>query len=182
MNALQQGDQQAFKMLFDTWYNPLCNFAYSFRGDKPEAEELVQNAFVNFWEKRNDIHIESSLKSYLYRSVRNACLNALKHDKVKRQHRQYAMEHTATSAEDVKQVMIADELTDRINQAMSKLPEQCGLVFKLSRMHDLKYAEIAAELDISIKTVENHMGKALRIMREELKEFLTIAILILTSH
>lgn len=168
-------------MIFRNWYNPLCNFAASFLSDRDEAEELVQNSFVNFWEKRSEIIIETSLKSYLYRSIRNACFNALKHEKVKREHARYAAATTPVGFDSVKSNIISAELTDRIDAAMQKLPQQCQLVFRLSRHQDLKYSEIATELGISIKTVENHMGKALRIMREELKDYLIILIMILTS-
>ncbi|MFM9986032.1 MAG: RNA polymerase sigma-70 factor [Flavobacteriales bacterium] len=179
MNALRANDQNAFEMIFRTWYSPLCNFANSFLKDKDESEEIVQNAFVAFWEKRSQIQIDTSLKSYLYRSIRNACLNAIKHEKVKRAHADHALSNSAFAEES--DSTLSGELENRIEKAIATLPEQCRLVFKMSRIEELKYAEIAEQLGISIKTVENHMGKALRIMREELKDYLILLLFFMTG-
>lgn len=179
MQALRANDQNAFEMIFRTWYSPLCNFAYSFLKDKDESEEIVQNAFVAFWEKRAQIQIDTSLKSYLYWSIRNACLNAIKHEKVKRAHADHTL--SAGQAFESAENTLSNELEERIEKAMMSLPEQCRLVFKMSRVEELKYAEIADQLGISIKTVENHMGKALRIMREELKDYLILVLFFMTG-
>ena len=179
MSALRANDQNAFEMIFRTWYSPLCNFANSFLKDKDESEEIVQNAFVAFWEKRSQIQIDTSLKSYLYRSIRNACLNAIKHEKVKRAHADHALSNYALAEES--DSALTGELENRIEKAMAALPEQCQLVFRMSRIEELKYAEIAEQLGISIKTVENHMGKALRIMREELKDYLILLLFFMTG-
>lgn len=177
--AIQTGDQNAFEMIFKLWYKPLCNYVNSFLQDKMESEEVVQNALVLFWEKRSQLNIESSLKSYLFRSVRNASLNVLKHRKVIRNHEKFTLRNSTDSDHHTGQKIISGELEKRIVSAMQKLPEQCGLVFRMSRMEDKKYAEIADELGISVKTVENHMGKALRIMRDELKDYLVVITILL---
>lgn len=85
-SEIKQGNQQAFEKFFKMFYAPLCGFALGFLGDRDEAEELVQDTFVKLWEKRDEISIETSLKSYLYSSVRNACFNYLKHLKVRQAH------------------------------------------------------------------------------------------------
>lgn len=183
VQGLQLGDRNSFEMMFRTWYNPLCNFAYGFLGSREEAEETVQNVFIHFWEKRTEISIETSLKSYLYRSVRNSCMNVLKHEKVKREHAKYAINQNGATAESAAGRLMSDELEMRIGEALAKLPEQCRLVFKMSRFEELKYSEIAEKLEISIKTVENQMGKALRIMREQLQDYLPlIAILAYSGY
>jgi RNA polymerase sigma-70 factor, ECF subfamily len=158
----RDGQPNAFEMIFNHYYRPLCAYAYSFLHDRDHAEEVVQSAFITLWEKRESIAIDTSFQSYLYRMIRNACLNVIKHEKVKQQH-----------------TVLAQELETKIHQAMRTLPEQCRLVFQLSRFEELKYHEIAAQLNISVKTVENHMGKALRMMREQLKEYLPLMALIL---
>ncbi len=183
VQGLQQGDRSSFETMFRTWYNPLCNFAYGFLGSREEAEESVQGVFIHFWEKRKDIQIDTSLKSYLYRSVRNSCMNILKHEKVKREHAKYALSQNGNLAESAAGNLMSSELELRIGEALAKLPEQCRLVFKMSRFEELKYAEIAERLGISIKTVENQMGKALRIMREQLQDYLPlIAILAYSGY
>jgi RNA polymerase sigma-70 factor (ECF subfamily) len=113
--------------------------------------------------------------------VRNACLNVIKHEKIKQK---YAGEELALAEpgyESVAHTVTSNELETRIRNAIEKLPEQCRLVFKLSRFEELKYTEIADQLNISVKTVENHMGKALKIMREQLKDYLPFIIMLMDA-
>lgn len=174
LETLQLGNESAFEMIFRTYYQPLCRYAYSFLQNKEEAEEVVQASFITVWEKRNNIAIETSLKSYLYRMVRNSCLNVIKHEKVKQQHVAHELAVSEVSYESVSQKVLGAELEIKITEAMRTLPEQCRLVFQLSRFEELKYQEIADQLQISVKTVENHMGKALKLMREQLKDYLPL--------
>jgi RNA polymerase sigma-70 factor, ECF subfamily len=180
-NELKEGDINAFEMFFRTYYQPLCNYAYSFIRDRDEAEEIVQSAFLSMWEKRDTLDIKTSLKSYLYTVVRNTSLNVIKHEKIKQKHVGEALANEERSHENVTQKILSSELEERIQHAIESLPEQCRLVFKLSRFEELKYSEIAEQLKISIKTVENQMGKALKIMREQLKDYLPVLILLLMN-
>jgi RNA polymerase sigma-70 factor (ECF subfamily) len=179
--SLKAGNITAFEMLFRTYYQPLCNYAYTFVADRDEAEEIVQTAFLNVWEKRESLGIHTAVKPYLYAMVRNACLNVIKHEKIRQQHAAVELAMAERSVEAVSRTIVASELESRIYHAMDKLPEHCRMVFKLSRFEELKYAEIAAQLNISIKTVENQMGKALRIMRQELKEYLPLFIVLMNG-
>lgn len=179
--ALKEGDETAFEMIFKTYYEPLCNYAFTFILDRDEAEEIVQATFLNVWEKRGTIAIETSLKAYLYRAIRNSCLNVIKHTNIKRKHAAETVFVSDKSHEAVSQSVISSELDQKIGDALMVLPEQCRLVFRMSRFEDLKYAEIAEQLNISIKTVENQIGKALKIMREELKEYLPILIILMNG-
>jgi len=181
MTKLQAGDISAFEMLFKTYYQPLCNYAYSFVQDRDEAEEIVQATFLSVWEKRDNLAIHTGVKPYLYAMVRNASLNVLKHDKIKQQHAAMELAVAERSVESVARTVMASELENRIFKALDKLPEQCRLVFKLSRFEELKYAEIAEQLNISVKTVENQMGKALRIMREQLKDYLPLLLVLMNG-
>ena len=177
LETIQSGNESAFEMIFKAYYQPLCRYAYSFLEDKEDAEEVVQSAFITVWEKRKSIDIQTSLKSYLYRMVRNGCLNVIKHEKVKQQHVAHELAVTEVSYDAVSQKVYATELETKITESMKALPEQCRLVFQLSRFEELKYQEIADQLQISVKTVENHMGKALKIMREQLKEYLPLLLI-----
>jgi len=179
--TLQAGDITAFEMIFKTYYQSLCNYAYSFVHDRDEAEEIVQSTFLSIWEKRDNISIHTGVKPYLYAMVRNASLNVLKHEKIKQQHATVELAVAERSSESVSRTVMASELEDRIQKALTKLPEQCRLVFKLSRFEELKYAEIAEQLNISVKTVENQMGKALKIMREQLKDYLPLLIVFMNG-
>lgn len=180
LNTLRGGDITAFEMIFKTYYQPLCNYAYSFVQDRDEAEEIVQSTFLSVWEKRQDLAIHTGVKPYLYAMVRNAALNVIKHEKIKQQHAAVELAVAEKSAESVTRTVMASELEERIFKALNKLPEQCRLVFKLSRYEELKYAEIADQLNISVKTVENQMGKALKIMREQLKDYLPLLIVLMS--
>jgi RNA polymerase sigma-70 factor (ECF subfamily) len=180
-NELKEGDVTAFEMFFKTYYQPLCNYAYTFIQDRDEAEEIVQSAFLSVWEKKDSLDIKTSLKSYLYTMVRNTSLNVIKHEKIKQKYVGEALAIDERSHEGVAQAVLSSELEERIHLAMEVLPEQCRLVFKLSRFEELKYAEIAAQLQISVKTVENHMGKALKIMREQLKDYLPVVLIVLLN-
>lgn len=174
--ALQKGDRAVYEMVFREHYRPLCAFARTFLTDPDEAEEVVQNVFVALWEKRHAIEVEASLRSYLFRSVRNASLNRIKHDKVRLEHRAQTL-YTANT-ESVFNHMDMQELEARLAAALNKLPEQCRRVFELSRFQEMRYSEIAEHLEISPKTVENHMGKALKILREELHDYLPLILLL----
>ncbi|MBL7861231.1 MAG: RNA polymerase sigma-70 factor [Cyclobacteriaceae bacterium] len=174
LDRLCEGDASAFEMIFKTYYQPLCRYAYSFLQDKEEAEEVVQASLITVWEKRQALSIETSLKSYLYRMVRNSCLNVIKHERVKQQHAAHELYVKEVAYESVAHKIQAAELETKIMQALKVLPEQCRLVFQLSRFEELKYQEIADQLQISVKTVENHMGKALKLMREQLKDYLPL--------
>jgi RNA polymerase sigma-70 factor (ECF subfamily) len=177
--TLKAGDITAFEMLFRTYYQPLCNYAFTFVQDHDEAEEIVQSTFLQVWEKRDVLEIRTGVKPYLYAMVRNASLNVIKHEKVKQQHMAVEIAMGERSVESVSRTVMASELEARIYNAMEALPEQCRLVFKLSRFEELKYSEIAEQLNISIKTVENHMGKALRIMREQLKDYIPLLLVLM---
>ena len=181
LTTLKAGDLTAFEMLFRTYYQPLCNYAFTFVQDRDEAEEIVQSTFLSIWEKRENLSIHTGVKPYLYAMVRNACLNVLKHEKIRQRHMEMEMAVAERSVEAVARTVMASELETRIYQAMDHLPEQCRLIFKLSRFEELKYAEIAEQLNISIKTVENQMGKALRIMREQLKDYLPLFVILMNG-
>ncbi len=170
--AIRRGDEQAFEKTFRQYYPRLCNYAGSLLKDEEEAEEVVQTVFVNIWEKREDLEITLSLKSYLYRAVHNHCLNRFKHASVREVHREHTLYFSSESYESVTEVIHANELEERIEKAVSNLPEQCQKAFRMSRFEELKYQEIADQLGISIKTVENQIGKALKILRLELADYL----------
>ncbi len=166
------GDERIFEEVFRSYYPVLCRYAKSILIEQEPAEEAVQQTFVAIWEKRDRITFHVSLKAYLYRAVHNRCLNQIEKQKIRHEYsigQQQEPELTAMAADGPHR---QKELQELIRQAIDRLPEQCARIFRLSRFEEMKYAEIAAQLNISVKTVENQMGKALRIMREELKEYL----------
>jgi RNA polymerase sigma-70 factor (ECF subfamily) len=129
----------------------------------------VQQTMITIWEKRISFNVTVSLRSYLYRSVHNTALNKIRNQKVRLAYAGEQMHSALVSSPDA---LAGKELGKQIHAAINQLPEQCRMVFQLSRFSELKYAEIADHLGISVKTVENHMGKALKLLRLHLKDFL----------
>ncbi|MGV3596214.1 MAG: RNA polymerase sigma-70 factor [Bacteroidota bacterium] len=168
-------DIKAFEMLFNQYYKPLVNYSFTFLKDPGEAEDVVQQVYINVWQKRDELDIHTSLRAFLYKSVHNACLNRIKQMAVRESYAADSM-RTAT-VEHTADVVVAKELKQKIDDAIDQLPEQCGKIFKMSRYGNLKYQQIADTLGISVKTVENQMGKALKILRTELKEYMPLLIL-----
>lgn len=167
---LKNGDELAFKALFGKYYSPMCLFARQFLNDFELAEETVQDIFVRIWEKRAALSIETSVKHYFFRSVRNQCLNRIQHEKIKLRYARQVSE-TAQQETDPEHYFIEIDLLRRIEKSIDSLPPKRREIFRLSREQGMKYKEIAETLNISVKTVEAQMGLALKFLREELKDF-----------
>jgi RNA polymerase sigma-70 factor (ECF subfamily) len=167
---LKTGDERAFQVLFRKYYSPMCRFARQILNDSELAEETVQDVFVKIWEKRETLNIETSIKHYFFRSVRNHCLNQIQHEKIKKQ---YAGKILQSSHQDIDpgQYFLEVDLIRRIEKSIDSLPPKRQEIFRLSRGQGLKYTEIAGKLNISVKTVEAQMGLALKHLRTELKDF-----------
>lgn len=172
-------NDRAFEQLFKEQFKALHAYSYSMLRDEDAAEEIVQNMFMKLWEKRELLTIQTSVKAYLYRCVHNDSLNVIKHEKTKINYQNSAMYVMQDKFEKATEKLELKELEERISQALNDLPQQCRTIFQMSRFEELKYKEIADKLGLSIKTVENQMGKALKIMRLKLVDFLPIILLFL---
>ncbi|MBK9148311.1 MAG: RNA polymerase sigma-70 factor [Flavobacteriales bacterium] len=164
-------DRTAFEALFRLHYRALCAFASGYLKDADKAEDLVQDLFFRLWLDREKVQVTTSVKAYLYASVRNRCLNAMKSGAKLRA----LNEDVDDRLEELERT--EDEHTERIARvqaAIESLPEERRKVFKLSRYEGLKYHEIAARMGISVKTVENQMGSALKTLRSELKDLVPL--------
>lgn len=167
---INKGNKQSFEQLFKTYYAPLLLFARSYITDEDDCEEIVQGFFLKLWEDRRKININTSVKSYLFSSVRNRCLNHIKHQKIKQVYQQQVMNAPADENQ-ASNYFIEPDLMEKINKSIDSLPPRRREIFILSREHGLKYREIADQLGISIKTVETQMGQALKDLREQLKDY-----------
>jgi len=168
-SAIKKGDKESFELLFKTYYKSLCFYALKFLDDYDNAEEVVQDVFINVWEKRNRILAPSSVRNYLFGAVRNRSLNMLKHKKVVDQHKMDNLKIQLEQADD--DFLHEVDLMNKINAQIDALPPRRREIFILSREYGLKYREIADKLNISVKTVETQMGGALKTLRENLKEY-----------
>jgi RNA polymerase sigma-70 factor, ECF subfamily len=169
---LQISTRSDFEVLFKTHYSSLCSYANSFLRDIDASEEVVQEVMFRIWTNRESLVIDTSMKSYLFRAVRNGCMNVMKHLKVREEYKSWRENAGDESQRSKEDDLIASELEMKIREAIDRLPMERRKVFIMSRYDGLTYSQIAEKLGISVKTVENQMGKALKSLREELREYL----------
>jgi len=166
---------QSFEVLFRQYYQMLCSYAFKFVNDADMAEEIVQDLFYKLWEKRNEIQIFSSVKSYLFSAVHNRCLKYIEHRNVENRYKDYFLLHESEIDSEPQNASEVHELQEIVDHTLDSLSERCSSIFRLNRFEGLKYHEIAQKLSISVKTVEANMGKALKMLRKNLKNYVEIA-------
>ena len=159
-----------FEQLFRELFKPLSHFALKYVGDWDEAKGLVHEVFIAVWEKFETLPADTQYQSYLYTAVRNRCLNYIRDKKIHLSFEQVPENQLM----EVQPTLETSELEREIEMAIQSLPEKCRMVFELSRREGLKYAQIAEKMEISVKTVEAQMSKALGIMKKHLSEFLSL--------
>ena len=172
-------DESSFEQLFRVYYPRLCAFAGTLLDDRSEAEEVVQTMFCRLWEQRTSLEVTSSVQAYLFRAVRNASLNQIKKTQIRDAYKVMNLDNLNQNPDFQPDRITESALSQRIEKAIADLPEQCRLVFKLSRFEEMKYKDIAEHLNISIKTVENQMGKALKRLRLDLVDFLCFVVVLI---
>lgn len=175
---IKQGDIKSFELLFNTYCSNMLQYATTMLKDADDAEDIVQQVFVQLWAKRETIVVETSIKSYLYRAVHNSCLNKIKQQTVRNSYAADYQHVGHSSVASVSQLLENKELASQIQHAMDELPEQCKRIFAMSRFEQLKYQQIADELGMNVKAVEHQMGKALKHLRNKLKHLMPIVVLL----
>lgn len=167
IRRIQKGDDKAFEKLFFTYYKRLCGFAVGITNSPELAKDCVQEVFLKIWRNRKNWTINHSLSVYLFRAVRNQALNRVeKRDTQESYTRQYYEEDFHKEG---KRQQLSDskhKLVEKIWTVADQLPQRRKMVFELHRKRGLSYKEIAKVMDITRKTVENHMGRALQDIRE----------------
>jgi RNA polymerase sigma-70 factor, ECF subfamily len=181
LHQLKIGDEKAYRYVFDKHYGLLCSIAAEFLKDDFLAETIVGDIILYLWEKRETITIQTSLRSYLVRAVRNKCINYL--------HLQYVIKETPLPANDELfnldgsflvsdnyplAILLEKELELKIEDAICSLPDECRTVFQMSRFENLSYDEIASKLGISTNTVKYHVKSALSKLRTDLSSYITM--------
>lgn len=178
---IRNGDRVAYEQLFKQHYTALVRFARDIVRDTDTAEDLVQEVFVKIWERKESIYITTSLKAYLYMAVKNHCLNKLRVEQKHAFMDESLADDLRFSSNSTDEESNTIKLEQHIKSALDKLPPRCALIFKLSRFEHKTYKEIAEVLELSVKTVENQMGKALQMMRTNLSHYLTLIAFIILS-
>jgi RNA polymerase sigma-70 factor (ECF subfamily) len=171
LERLKAGDQAALKVLYTQHFTALSRVASNLTGETLHAKDAVQNTFIQFWNKRESLQIEVAIYPYLRRMVIHEAL-AMKRKTDRRTALWHKKSNVKTFHTDVEDLLNERETQLAIRTAIDALPERCSEIFKLSRYSEMTYAEIAEALEISVKTVENQMGKALKVLRETLNEYL----------
>lgn len=177
---IKNSDRKAYEQLFKMYYTPLVSFARNIIRDTDAAEDLVQEVFVKIWERKHTIDIKTSVKAYLYMAVKNHCLNKLKAEQRNAFLNDEMADDARVATNNTEEYANTIELSKHIDNALSLLPPKCAAIFKMSRFEDKTYKEIAESLELSVKTVENQMGKALSILRGALSPYLSQMYLWLT--
>lgn len=181
LEEFRKENLEAFELFFRTNQPQLVSFANRFLDDWETARDIVQEIFLHLWENKEKLDITVSLRSYLYSAVKNQCVNTIKHKVVEQkysssvaaQFKEMEINYYQATEESF-QKMSATELANKIEQSISTLPEQCRLTFELSRNKGMKSADIAKKMDVSVRTVETQIYRALKVLKESLKDYLSI--------
>lgn len=180
--SLRKGEKKAYEDIYNEFFGVLYHLCLQYLHDEKIAEEIVQDTFLKLWEIRESLNDQINIRNFLYTITKNNCLNYLRNQKIALKHQEnmkyLEMQFNYEALEKLGNYIQFQELRNKIDDAISKLPAEVTQTFKLSRFEELSYKEIATQQSISIKTVEAHISKALRILRVELKDYLPLIYLI----
>ena len=173
VSQIRNGDQEAFKRLFYSYFEMLASVGGRMCGDTEMGKEVAQRILIRIWEQRATLNIQTDVRAYLKRMVINEAL-AIGRTRSRRLELSKGFKPELIEEASAHANLETEELQQAVHKAVEDLPDKCREVFKLSRFEELSYKEIGDTLDISVKTVENHVGRALRQLRESLRQYLTI--------
>jgi len=182
VEKLKKSDKSAFSVIFTNYYADLVRFSFRFTKNPDVSEELVQDVFVKLWENRSKLFIQSSIKSYLLKSVQNRSLDWLRHKNIKQKYASSVLGNTVLSDNETENFVLHSELESNLEKALSNIPVQYAEVFRMSRFEFLNHSEIAEKLEVSVRTVEVRISKALLCLRDELKDYLVLWFLLILQN
>lgn len=159
--------EQAIERIFREYYTDVCRAVLRIIPDPGIAEDIAQDVFYDLWRKRDRLDVKTSVGAYLRRAARNKSLNYIRDQKIKPEGEE-KLPHREEQQPDANRKLEIKDLQSSIDRAVNDLPERCRQIFSLSRFEDMSYQEIADQLGISVKTVENQISKALRLLRDAL--------------
>ncbi|MFT6336382.1 MAG: RNA polymerase sigma-70 factor (ECF subfamily) [Saprospiraceae bacterium] len=163
---MEKLDKNRFKEVFKKYYNPLCNFASTIVNDHKMAQDVVQDVFTKLWDKRDNLSIDSNEKSYLFQAVKNRSLEVLRKQKNDQRVSIADYNDLYVDGSEIDEQARKYMLKEFLYKSIRQLPTKCQKIFVMNKVNGLTYNEIAIDLDISVKTVENQIGKAYRKLRE----------------
>lgn len=164
-------DEKAFERIFFDFFAPLCLFAGRYLDKREDCEDIVQNVFYNLWENRKKLVIFSSGRNFLITNVKNACIDLLRKRYTEENYREKEALKDERDPLDTYSLYAVSELQEQVDAALALLPENVKRTFEMNRFDGKTYSEIANECNISVKTVESHISKALKLLRKELKDY-----------
>ena len=163
---IKKRDKEAFRYLYEFYFTKMVLFAESYLYDEEEARDLVQDLFFHLWDHASSLHVSSSIKAYLFTSVRNRCLNVLRDRKIRDEHNDKLFEAQLFSG--TEDVVIDEEVQQRLQEALDSLPDKCREIILLKVVEGKKNKEIAEHLDIAETTVKTQVQRAYRMLRERM--------------
>jgi len=175
LSLMKTGDAQAFRAIYERFWEGLFAYVYNRLQEKEISQEVVQEVFLSLWTKRESIHITTSLAAYLYGASKNGLLNSIRSAKVRKTYAANLAvfmtnqhDHSNEEWQDLR------DLEDAIEESLAQLPEKCQAIFRMSRQQHIPIQNIATRLNLSTKTVENYLTQALRHLRTSLGDYLTL--------
>lgn len=173
-----QDDEEAFRLLFEGFFPPLTLFAHRYVSDLETSEDIVQDTFLKIWKNRKKLVITTSGRNFLITSVKNNCVDYLRKKETEARYQEFSKRNKSHLCCD-ESIATLTELEDMVSSALEKLPENIRVIFEKSRFEGKTYREIAEESTISVKTVESYMSRALKVLRAELKDYISFYLLFL---
>lgn len=182
IQSLRKGEKKAYEAVYNEFFGVLYHLCLQYLHDEKVAEEIVQDSFMKLWEIRDSLNDQFNVKSFLYTVAKNNSLNHLRNRKVSLKHlenmKYLEMQFNYEALERLGNYIRFEELRNKIEESIASLPPEIIETFRLSRFEELSYKDIASRQEISIKTVEARISRALRILRVELKDYLPLIYLI----
>jgi RNA polymerase sigma-70 factor (family 1) len=180
IGRLRNGEEAAYQALFAQYYKVLTVFANKYLRDIEASKELVQDLFVHLYERRENLDINSSLKSYLFRSTHNRCINYINAQKIRVKYAEHINFTTDIQDNNLEHQVDSAELENALHKAIGDLPPKCRSIFKMNRFEGLSNSEIAEKLKLSKRTVETQISKALKILRVKMEPYMAISTILFT--
>ena len=180
INRLKRGEEAAYELLFREYYQILTVFANKYVNDIEVAKEIVQDLFVHLYDKRDRLDINSSLKSYLFRSAHNRSINFINAQKIRYKYAEHVNKTTSLEDNSLEHEVNKTELEHALYKAIDELPPKCQAIFKMNRFEGLSNSEIADKLSLSKRTIETQISKALKILRIKLKPYMAVGLIVFT--